>query len=143
MGQLVDVLYPLPDRRGTALSNLAWWESKRLTYNKAVGGAGLITLATVTFFFSLPPFPEPPPLSFLAVGTAVYGIAANLCYSLGWVVERAARRLWGRETPDLGPLLFREGMIFSVGLTLLPTGFAAVAWAVRVAQAIFQGTASP
>jgi hypothetical protein len=137
VGQLVEVLYPLPDRRRTALSNLVWWESKRLTYNKAVGGAGLVTLATVTLFFSLPPFPEPPPLAFLVGGAAVWGIAANVCYSLGWVVERIARRLWGRETPDVGPLLFREGVIFSVGLTLLPAGLAAVAWVVRVAQSIF------
>jgi hypothetical protein len=137
VGQLVEILYPLPDRRRTVLSNLVWWESKRLTYNKAVGGAGLVTLATVTFFFSLPPFPEPPPLGFLVIGAAVYGIAANLCYSLGWIVEQGARKLWGRQTPDVGPLLFREGLIFSVGLTLLPAGFAAVAWGVRLLQAIF------
>ena len=72
MGQLVEILYPLPDRRRTALSNLVWWESKRLTYNKAVGGAGLVTLATMTFFFSLPPFPEPPPLGFLVIGATVW-----------------------------------------------------------------------
>ncbi|HEX6372135.1 MAG TPA: hypothetical protein VF006_24675 [Longimicrobium sp.] len=137
MGQLAEVLYPLPDRRRTALSSLAWWESKRITYNKAVGGAGLFTLTSVAFFFTLPPFPEPPPLAFLAGGAVVWGIAANVCYSLGWIVEQTARKLWGRQTPDMGPLMFREGLIFSVGLTLLPSAFAAVAWVARVAQAIF------
>ena len=137
MGQLAEVLYPLPDRRRTALSNLAWWESKRITYNKAVGGAGLFTLTSVAFFFTLPPFSEPPPLAFLAAGAVVWGIAANVCYSLGWIVEQTARRIWGRQTPDMGPLMFREGLIFSVGLTLLPSAFAAVAWVARVAQAIF------
>ena len=115
MGHLVDVLYPMPDVRRTPLSTLVWWESRRWLYNRAVGLAGLATLTGVSFFFSLPPFAEGPPPVGMAIGASLlYGVAANVCYSMGWVVEMVARRLWGRAAPDMGPLLFREGLHVSL-----------------------------
>lgn len=137
MSQLVDVLYPVPDLRRTPLSTLRWWESRRLLFNKAVGSAGLVTLASVSVFFLLPPHTMGPfsLLPMLAL-SAVYGLAANACYSLGWVAELAARALWGRRAPELGPLLFRQGLIFSVGLTLLPVLVIAMVWVLHVVLAI-------
>ncbi len=101
MSQLVEVLYPVPDLRRTPLSTIAWWESRRLLFNKVVGATGLVTLAGVSIFFFLPPFAFGPfsLLPMLAI-SAVYGIAANLCYSAGWVAELAARAVWGRRAPD-------------------------------------------
>ena len=43
-----------------------------------------------------------------------------------------ARAVWGRRAPDMGPLLFRQGLIFSVGLTLLPMLVMAMVYAARV-----------
>ncbi|HYH80822.1 MAG TPA: hypothetical protein VEX86_13565, partial [Longimicrobium sp.] len=117
--------------RRTPLSTLRWWESRRLVFNKAVGTAGLVTLAGVSVFVLLPPYASPMSLPMLLVAAAVYGLAANGCYSLGWVAELLARRVWGRSAPDIGPLLFRQGMIFSVGLTLLPILLMAVLWVAR------------
>ena len=128
MSSLANVLYPLPDLRRTPLSTVRWWESRRLTFNKAVGAAGLVTLAGMSFFLALPPFSEQMPLSFMAAGAAIYGLAANVCYSLGWMLELIARAAWGRNAPDVGPFLFRQGLIFSVGLTLLPIVMAALLW---------------
>src|SRR6202008_4401366 len=121
MSQLVEALYPLPDFRRTPLSTLRWWESRRLVFNKAVGASGLVTLAGVSVLFLLPPgtLGEFSLLPMIAV-SVVYGVAANACYSLGWVAEIVARAVWGRRAPDLGPILFRQGLIFSVGLTLFP-----------------------
>ncbi|HEX2211762.1 MAG TPA: hypothetical protein VHG93_29010 [Longimicrobium sp.] len=137
MSQLVNVLYPLPDLRRTPLSTVRWWESRRLVFNKAVGASGLVTLAGVSFFSLLPPgtLGEPNLLA-MAAFAAGYGIVANVCYSLGWMAELAARALWGREAPDLGPLLFRQGLIFSVGLTLLPVLVTAMLWVVHIVLAI-------
>ena len=45
MASLIDRLYPLPDYRRSTLSLLRWWESRRWFYNRAVGSAGLVTLA--------------------------------------------------------------------------------------------------
>jgi hypothetical protein len=140
MSQLVEALYPLPDVRRTPLSLLRWWESRRLFYNKVVGGAGLVTLAGVSIVSALPPHPLPfgDPFSDpgLLIGAAVYGILANGCYSMGWLLELAAQRLWGRRAPDVGPLLFRQGLIFSVGLTLLPILLASIVWVLRVIATI-------
>jgi hypothetical protein len=105
MSSLVEVLYPLPDLRRTPLSTVRWWESRRLAFNKAVGAAGLVTTAGVSLISALPPFSEPMPLSMALAGAAVYGLAANGCYTLGWMTELVARRAWGRSAPDLGPLL--------------------------------------
>ena len=137
MSQLVEVLYPLPDIRRTPLSLLRWWESRRLTFNKAVGTAGLVTLAGFSVMALLPPNPmRVSDLPALLVGAAVYGVLANGCYSLGWLAEMAAQRLWGRRAPDIGPLLFRQGLIFPVGLTLLPLLLAVFIWVVRVVAAV-------
>jgi hypothetical protein len=120
MSSLVETLYPLPDLRRTPISLLRWWESRRLVYNAAVGTAGLVTLATLSLSTLLLPASQLPPLHGLVIGSMMYGVMANVCYSLGWLVELLARLVWGPRAPRMGPLLFREGLIFSVGLTLLP-----------------------
>jgi hypothetical protein len=137
VSQLVEVLYPLPDIRRTPLSLLRWWESRRLVYNKAVGAAGLVTLTGFSIMALLPPNPMPvSSLPALLVGAAVYGILANGCYSLGWLAQLAAQRVWGKRAPDIGPLLFRQGLIFSVGLTLLPLLLSGIIWVARVVEAV-------
>lgn len=133
MHSLADRLYPLPDLRRTPLSLLRWWESRRLLYNGIVGTTGVLTVGALWVLTALPPFSEPLAPGVAAVGAAAYGLMANVCYSMGWGVEMVARWLWGREAPDLGPLLFRQGLIFSVGLTLLPVLVGAAAWVLRTA----------
>ena len=137
MSQLVNVLYPVPDLRRTALSSLHWWESRRLLFNKVVGATGLVTLASVSLIFLVAPptFGALNPLAMLA-GAVAYGVAANVCYTLGWLTELAARAVWGRRAPDMGPLLFRHDLIFSVGLTLFPVLLTAMLWVVHVVLAI-------
>src|SRR5687768_5317617 len=122
---------PLPDRRRTPGSLLYWWESRRLFYNAVVGTTGVFSSLVILLFSALPPFDgmAPPPILPLALA---YGLAANLCYSMGWGIEMLARLVWGRQAPDLGPILFRQGLIFSVGLTLLPIGIATFSWLMRI-----------
>lgn len=138
MSQLVEVLYPVPDLRRTWVSSLFWWESRRLLFNKVVGATGLVTLAGVSVFSTLPPsVPGEFSLLGMVAVAAAYGIAANGCYTLGWLAESAARAVWGRRgAPDIGPLLFRQGLIFSVGLTLFPVLLAALLWVVRIVASI-------
>jgi hypothetical protein len=117
----MDVLYPLPVVRRGPAAMLRWWESRRLVYNKVVGATGLFTLAGVFVF--MPDRSELfGPELVMVVGT--YGLMANVCFSLGWLTEMLARRVWGEDAPEMGPLLFRQGLIFSVGLTLFPLGLA-------------------
>lgn len=128
MSSLVEVLYPVSDLRRTPLTTIRWWESRRMVFNKAVGSAGVVTLAGLSVLAALPPYSSPLPLPLMVMGAMVYGVLANGCYTLGWMAELVARRVWGRSTPDLGPLLFRQGLIFSVGLTLFPLLLGTIAW---------------
>lgn len=133
MSQIVEALFPPPAYRRTPLGLLQWWESRRLVYNGVVGVTGVVSLTMVELFAWLPPGPH---FSIPLMGVVVFGVAANVCYSMGWFVESAAERLWGREAPLLGPALFRQGLSFSVGLTLLPAAMSVAGWAGRVARAL-------
>ena len=97
----------------SAWSVVGWWETRRPAYNLAVGAAGLTTLAIGSLVAG------PPPLAFLR-GVLAYGIAANLCFSLGPALDLLARRVGGPSWALVGPTLFRYGFAFSIGLTLLP-----------------------
>ena len=106
---------------------IRWWEARRPVYNVAVGTAGLVTLASLALLHALPP------LAVAAQIALVYGIVANICYSLGPVVDLLARRLGGPDYAPVGPTLFRYGFVFSIGLTLFPIGIAGLWWAVHLA----------
>lgn len=100
-----------------------WWESRRTAYNLVVGAAGLGTLV----------YSET--LSLLVTGDwlkvpwqviVAYGVAANVLYTGGWLVENIAERWLGRPVYGLGPALFRHGLVFSLGLTLIPAALVTI-----------------
>lgn len=67
----------------------------------------------------------------------IYGVLANVGYSLGWLAEMAMRALWGDEAPYAGPALFRQGLAFSIGLTLLPIPLSIISWVARLVTHFF------
>ncbi|MEX2152559.1 MAG: hypothetical protein WD825_04420 [Gemmatimonadaceae bacterium] len=94
-----------------------WWESRRLTYNAIVGITGLGTLIYVNVLelvmgggWLMVPWQA----------IVAYGVGANICYTFGWVVENFVERWLERPVYGLGPALFRHGLVFSIGLTLVP-----------------------
>jgi len=94
-----------------------WWERRRLFYNVAVGVTGLGTLAAAALASVIsrgqiqgPPWQLP----------FVYGIAANIFYTFGWVIELVVERWMKRPIYGFGPALFRHGLVFAIGLTALP-----------------------
>ena len=137
---LGDLLYPPADERRTSLSLLKWWESRRLKFNMAVGGAGLVSIAVVYLISLIPPSARMPPPSWEFGGViAAYAVLANICYSFGWASEALAQRVWGDKCPKFGPALFRQGLTFSVGLTLLPILLMSFTWVARTLMWIFLG----
>lgn len=98
----------------SAWSVVKWWESRRPLFNGAVGATGLLTMGTIALV-------DPAPTPLYWGGALLYGFLANACYTLGPVVDLGLRRLLGDRAPALGPVLFRYGFAFSLGLTLLPT----------------------
>lgn len=100
------------------LQVIGWWERRRLLYNVSVGLAGLLTLGTGAVLGQLPLSPNPffVPL----MGVLLYGVLANACYSVGPMADLFLRRILGIRAPGMGPVIFRYGYVFSLGLTLLP-----------------------
>jgi hypothetical protein len=132
VNSLTDFLFPAPAERSVP-GIVRWWESRRLPYNLVVGGSGLVTLAVIGVVSALMPGPKPD-LAGLVVG---YGIAANVCYLLGPLLEIGAQKIWGRTVLPIGPALYRMGLTFSVGLTLLPIPLLLTSWVVRIVFALF------
>ncbi len=105
------------------LEVIVWWELRRIPFNLIVGVAGILTVFTLsalqmkfTNYFILPPGGAP----FVLFEIVFYGIAANICYTAGWIVELASRLVWKDYTRHLGKISFAAGLIFSVLLTLSP-----------------------
>jgi hypothetical protein len=133
MNNVAEFLFAAPAPRRTP-AIIAWWERRRLAYNAWVGAAGLVSLTTVGTFNALmggeAMFPEG------LILAAVFGGMANLCYCLGPAAELLAEKLWGRRVLPTGPMLFRMGLTFSVGLALLPTLLTAMLAVGRVVLAV-------
>jgi hypothetical protein len=133
MSRLVEFFYPLPARRRSAGAVFLWWEERRAAYNLIVGGVGCATIVATTLLLALPANAGgSPPFPVLLGVAVVYGVLANFCYFLGPLTELAMYRLWGDEAPRAGPALFRQGLIFSVGLTLFPIALIGLATVARL-----------
>jgi hypothetical protein len=115
-------------------SVVRWWEARRPLFNLAVGTAGVVSLAAFMFFAGLPPHASRPWIPWMPI--LVYAGLANLCYTLGPIADLALRRLLGERAPAVGPVLFRYGFVFSVGVTLLPIGIGAFIWVVRTVATV-------
>jgi hypothetical protein len=133
---LTRVLFPAPAELRNTAGIFRWWESRRFTFNVAVGATGLVTLAAIKLIAVLPPLSMN--VAVFWPGVLAYGVFANMFYSLGFVTEAAMQRAWHEETPRVGPALFRQGLVFSVGLTLFPValmginyGFHVLKWILR------------
>lgn len=92
---------------------IAWWESRRLAYNVIVGLTGLCVILIMGMIHFAP-------ISSLTEAAIAYGIAANICYTSGWMADLFARRFWKEKAEHFAPILLSLGLIFSVGLTILP-----------------------
>jgi hypothetical protein len=117
---------PIEDASRIAI--FRWWERRRPRYNLYVGLIGIVTWFLVIFAGSAavkPGVDFEEPLAML-IGPFVYGILANLCYSLGPVFDV----IFYRRKPRV--LLFKVGLFFSVGLTALPGIWAVTAWLITV-----------
>lgn len=100
------------------LQVIGWWERRRLVYNLSVGAVGVLSLASALF---VSPGPDSTMRDFAFVGfSLVYALAANACYTLGWVADLALRKWLGVRAPDIAPVMLRYGFVFSLGITALP-----------------------
>ena len=111
---------------------IAWWEIRRIPFNLTLLAAGFVSTVIIEVIGSRLVHPgedvvEPMGLLF---GGIAYILAANLCYTLGWVTELLWS--WGNtaSTEGLRAKVFLVGLVFSVLLTLLPALLVPLIWTV-------------
>ena len=111
---------------------IAWWELRRIAFNLILLVVGLISGFIIEFVGSRlvkPGEDVEEPLGIM-VGVIAYAVAANLCYSLGWITELVWSGGDTSRTEAMRPKVFWLGTIFSAVLTILPAILVPVAWAV-------------
>ena len=77
---------------------------------------------------------------FIIFGILLYAIMANVCYTGGWIVELFVTRRYPSKAVGFGVRAFRNGMKFSIGLTLFP---AVLCWAVFLGDLAFGRRLAP
>jgi len=109
-----------------------WWELRRIPYNVlllVVGVLSLLSILVMGKYFVQPGEDVIKPLE-MVTGVVVYGVLANIAYTLGWVTELLWS--WGdtERTEPRRPLIFWIGVTFSVAVTLLPAFLIPLLWVV-------------
>jgi hypothetical protein len=110
---------------------VVWWEIRRIPYNLIMLVVGLSSLSV--YYAIGNRLAEPGdefdgPLGFL-IGGILYGIMANIFYTLSWVTEIVWSDGDTSRTEMLRRKIFRRGLIVSVVLTTLPAVVGLLAWA--------------
>jgi hypothetical protein len=119
-------LFRRPAAPKTAWEIISWWEARRIPYNLIVGISGLISIlpilgtAFVTDRLVGEPAGLPDPPFFAFLGVVAYGVAANICFTGGWILELVSRRVWGERAEAFGEIAFALGTLGSVVLTFVP-----------------------
>ena len=92
---------------------IEWWEKRRIVFNLAVLGAGLVSALVIERLgsrFVKPGKDVEEPLGIIA-GVVAYAVIANACERLGWITEI----LWSggdtAHTEPMRPTVFRRGII--------------------------------
>ena len=127
LGGSVERLLEWPSKQSFSITRkeiIVWWEARRLRFNLYVGAVGIVSwfLVLIAGSAAVKPgvdFEEP---VVMLIGPFIFGLLANICYTLGWVVDTVSYD----GTPRTR--LYKAGVIFSVVLTSLPGIWATVAW---------------
>ena len=91
------------------MTSFAWWEKRRLVYNLLMALSGLFAIILIGSFY----------LDDLVV-VLLYGVIANLFYSLGFFIEIGARYYFksDRDFAEIRKTLFGIGLAISIGVTI-------------------------
>ena len=109
---------------------IRWWEIRRIPYNGLLFVIGLTSLLAMEWLMGkvIPVGQDAIEPFALAVGVVVYAIMANLCYTLGWIVELDGGNADSRHQRVQAKRLFLAGLWFSSLLTSLPFWLGLVFW---------------
>ena len=117
-------LFATPAEPVTALRVVGWWELRRIPFNLVIGVFGLVAFAVFATSIYSAGVLQPGEDAIEPFALLLAPIAANLCYTLGWLVDAPLRLIRPSLSPRFTPLLFRLGLGFSLFVISLP----AVLW---------------
>jgi hypothetical protein len=125
-------LLAAPEAQRPWYSIVLWWELRRVPYNLVLGLTGFLGIVLFLLIDALPPRPPSGQTDFEYLFALMGGaVAANICYTGGWLVELMLQLPWPRRVHQFGPTAFRVGLLFSVGVALAPAAINAFTWAHR------------
>lgn len=109
---------------------IRWWELRRLLYNVVLLIVGVAAIAGMEWLMTkvIPLGEDAVEPMILVLGVLVYGVMANLCYTLGWVIELRGRKADPVSARRRGQWMFRVGLLFSCVPTSVPFWLACVYW---------------
>src|SRR5690348_8598410 len=108
---IVEQLFAAPPARNR-LDVIVWWELRRIPYNLILAIVGAIDFVPMAIAGMLSPL--------IAGGCILFAVAANICYTAGWITELAWTGPQFESERDFGPRAFRAGLAFSVLITSIP-----------------------
>lgn len=117
-------LFAAPLEPVTALRVVGWWELRRIPFNLVIGVFGIFAFAVFATSIYSAGVLQPGEDAVEPFALLLAPIAANLCYTAGWLVDASMRFIWPSLGPRFTPLLFRFGLGFSLFVISLP----AVIW---------------
>lgn len=118
----------------TTAQVIFWWEARRIPFNLALLAVGLSSLIVMEVLMDrvIPAGEDAIEPFALLFGVLIYGVMANVCYTLGWIVELLTRKQ-DRDpfkARQQGRRFFRLGFAGSCLLTTLPLWYGCVFWLV-------------
>ncbi|WP_041592658.1 hypothetical protein [Terriglobus roseus] len=102
-----------------------WWEYRRLPFNAALLCVGLLSIGVFEWLMDkvIPRGEDAVEPMVLILGIGLYGLTANLCYTLGWVYELRSQSSPSARERHKAKRLFRDGLLASCVLTSAPLWF--------------------
>lgn len=109
---------------------IRWWEVRRLLFNGVLLVVGFGSIEAMDFLISraTPDGGSGMEAFGLALGVLFYGLAANICYTSGWIVELLGRKGGESLARSRAKNHFWLGLWLSGLLTTAPFWFGLVYW---------------
>jgi hypothetical protein len=115
---------------------ILWWEYRRIPFNVTllvIGVVSVFAMEAIAARVIEPGEDAVEPIALMA-GVGAYAVAANVFYTLGWVVELIVRRYDPVVARKSARVMFNLGFIGSCVLTTAPIWLAALLFAITAFQ---------